>query len=438
MKSSFLKKCSNQDGSLVGVMVVASLVGGVAYIAMNIQSYFIKSVKLSEESIEFQNEYYSAADTLYYAYKQEEQRYHKTLASCGKAKPFIEAIKKGSGCNSSVTVFKKGTGDGALYDFGNNGCLIRESSSSCEDGQSHVLSIKSNHAGSGSINPFSYYEYDFYIFGLIPEKNIIEFLAIISDRTSGKRILGGKRKRTFALVDSVRNIAHIEADGRVTEENPSPLSRCAGQPWQTLKSFNPTNLKCEEYTILGGAEGLAYYNGRYFGFRSFDGQIFDMMATITGGSILVNQNGTNNGQKIFPRYDKSYLFNTNDITLIDDTIYFVTGGGLDAYIGVLDMNQTPPVRKPVCKVGEMGWAQNYDGILATDRSQDLVDQTKIGNSATFYLKSSGGDLLTFFVLINNSGLYECYGLKDYNLQQIEYKRTYGFDRTEDSANLFHY
>jgi hypothetical protein len=437
--SSFLKILRNETGSILMALIATAIVSGLIFVFMNWQKLSLKSIKMAEEGVEFQMDYYSAADTLFHAYKQEEQRYFKSLSNCATVRPFIQALKEGSSCETEVEVFKPGTEGSAsnLYQFV-GGCKIEFDESDCGSGVSQVLKI-AHTAGGGSLSPFRFYSFEFYIFVIIPEKSQIEFLIVSTDETNQNRIIGDKRKRTFALVDNVRNIAHIEADGRVTEENPSPTNRCGGKAWSDLMNFNPANLNCEKFSILGGAYGLAFYKDRFFGFRS-DGQVFDLTASLTNEIIMVTEDGKREGIKVFPPYSKEVLFNINDITVIKETIYFVHGNGGDSKISAQVANGSNFDSRLICDLSAMGWSQSYDGILATSRSQDLIDLVNVGNTATFYLKSSGGDLITIMAVVDPSSStgYTCYGYKDINLQEVEYKRTYGFDRTEENTSIYFY
>jgi hypothetical protein len=65
--------------------------------------------------------------------------------------------------------------------------------------------------------------------------------------------------------------------------------------------------------------------------------------------------------------------------------------------------------------------------------------------AYFFLKSDAGDLFTAVVHKKKNTAatpsetdFDCFVFKDLNLQQVEYKRTLGFDRTSDSKPYFIY
>lgn len=94
----------------------------------------------------------------------------------------------------------------------------------------------------------------------------------------------------------------------------------------------------------------------------------------------------------------------------------------------------------VCDLGAAGWSQAYTGIAALAWSQPLLplpNGASSRNLAVFFLKTDSGDLLSAVVMATKDG-FGCQVAKDSALQVVEYKRTLGFDRTEDSKPYFIY
>lgn len=176
-----------------------------------------------------------------------------------------------------------------------------------------------------------------------------------------------------------------------------------------------------------------------------------MFASSTNkSSYLVSEDGKLGADTVFPKYNKADLINVDDITLVDDQLFYVRFLGTSAEIGLLDLAANPNHMVQVCPLGQMGWAQSYAGIAALSWSDKLNPPAENKRLAIFFLKTDGGDLLTAAVSSSTTypaakvnGVdfpknYRCTVFKDQNLQAVEYKRTLGFDRTADSKPYFIY
>ena len=272
----------------------------------------------------------------------------------------------------------------------------------------------------------------FSIFGVIPKKQYLEVVGEILSYDKKGRLR--KIKSSLNIMGSLQNMAHMEPDGRVTQENPSPLDRCGDAvPWASLNLYDKDDSICKSFAKMGGGAGIAFYEDRYFGFRPYDGQVFDLITSSSNGIFFVEEDGSVDGEKLFPPYDKELLTNVNDITVIGEGIYTVSGFVNSARIGYLDMSGTPKV-KPICNLKAAGWPQSFDGITAHRWSDNIGKGSNLPNGlfATFYLKTSAGSLLTAIVW-TEGGVPKCVAVKDKNMQEIEYRRTYGFDRTNDDS-----
>ena len=108
-------------------------------------------------------------------------------------------------------------------------------------------------------------------------------------------------------------------------------------------------------------------------------------------------------------------------------------------------------RKTLCKLGQMGWAQAHLGLAALATSDPLYAVKSSDTAprlATFYLKTSGGDLRMLVVHhpggplaagdADYSGVHTCMVFSDSSQQQIEYARTLGFDRAGNEKAYFIY
>ncbi|MBF0314585.1 MAG: hypothetical protein HQK52_14290 [Oligoflexia bacterium] len=434
-----------------------SLLGTVTYIVMNYHKLIIKTSKLSEENITAHLEFQSATETVYLAYIQAKVKYLTQLSSCtNTVKPFLEALNTGHGCDQDIAVQIFTSGDEVEYPnamaimekfyYYDSGCTIHKDKSDCMSQSNKMITINKSNYKEGYLTPIHDYRYDFYILQSLPDKGQLEFLVILT-RDKSDTIFAETKKRFFSLDDSMETsdgnmetsgsgMAHMDADGKVVNSAPSPLDRCGGKPWGKLLLFDPLTSTCNSFSMLGGVDGLAYYKGRYFGFRPSDGQVFDLLSTFAPGKITLEEDGTLDGTgalKIFPSYSKALLSHSQDITLIEDDIYTISSNGV---IGLMDLTADDGTGNKgaiisICDLAKLGWMQNYDGILALAKSSKLGDISKVGNIATFYLKTSNGDLLNVNVEIisdTGNGHYSCTVTKDKTTQEIEFKRSYGFDR----------
>lgn len=354
-------------------------------------SYFLNlSVKSTGRKIVANRSYLrnsSTAETALVAYRLAEVKYLSALSTCNSARPFMEALKLGTGCPTGVKVFDSadpsdpGVIDG-LYTFTGPGCRLTQTASSCAGQRTELL--------SGSLDTLLTGAYEAApapvragIFGSIfgrlftrgaegagpsgfamfidtiqPQKGIIEMSTEVTQGAT-------KNKFAFAIRSPLANSAHLEADGRVTQNSPDPLALCPGTIWADLLLFNPATRRCENYAQLGGGTGLALYRDRFFGLRPGDGQIVDLNAMTQGASYLVTPSTGSTGTMppVFVPYNQSLLVNVDDITLIDDQIYYVANLGANPEIGLLDMSAGGN-RLKICNLGAMGWSQSYEGIGA--------------------------------------------------------------------------
>lgn len=447
--SYFRKTVGNRRGQLAQglalVTIISGIVAGLTSMVVYLSSITKKKIIATRATL--QNA--SAIETAIMAFRAAEMKYFDAVQGCDSARPFLEALKSGAGCDAVVTVFDPdapdiGVMDG-LYQFVQGGsCRITAAASSCATGAHELLQVPLlDDARSLATAPSTYH---FLVTNLFPERQLAEMSAVVDTGDT-------RTKFAFAIRASLANSAHLEPDGRVTQQAPDPLSYCQGQKqWADFLIYNPLQRKCLRFAQLGSGTGLAYYRNRYFGFRPSDGQVIDLIAAqdSSNTSYLVDESGNvaslpppggdslPTTTHVFPPYAKAPLVNVDDITVIGDQVYYVAGSGADAHIGVLVADSGTFRRFPLCpagqRLGDRGWSQAYEGIAALASSTPLVPVTNDPiqmRFATFYLKTSGGDLLTAVVRGGPQGApYTCVYFKDRNLQQVEYKRTNGFDRTD--------
>jgi hypothetical protein len=418
---------SKKGNILVSVFTILGLTGFVAILSqMASQRTQYGQMKIQNTRSTLNSA--SGIEVFLVAYRFAEIHYHRTLKNCDTVRPFYRALKEGSACNRPVNVFHSSNThlNQGVYSYEGEGCRITSNSSSCNTGVHKLVSV----GHQDEAESFNQSKYIFNILSIQPEKQIVEFLMDFqSANTRATRF-------SFAIRSSLNNTAHLEYDGRVTQANPDPLYPCPGQPWATYFLYNSKNRQCLNFQQLGSGTGLTYYKGRYFGFRPMDGQVIDLNAASAeaSGSYLVNESGMVGTENRFPAYRKEPLVNVDDITIIEDQIYYVALSGDSAHIGALDpRNLNRRIR--VCNLGEQGWSQAYTGIGSMGWSDPLLPVDNVDYNtdriARFFLKTDAGDLFTAFVIANSAGTnFECFVTKDNDMQEIEYKRTYGFEKTD--------
>jgi hypothetical protein len=375
-----------------------------------------------------------AIETALLVMRLAEIKYVDGVNKCNTAKPFLRALKEGSGCSGVTLTFFSDNDEGSidqLYTYTGSGCTVEDSYSSCgAGGRSRLFQI----GGGGPETKLNGSSFEVYLTAINVPKQIIEMMAEVT--TSDNR----KFKNQFAIRSTNANSAHLESDGRVVQEQPDPLSKCPGTQWADYLVFNPSNRKCERFSQLGSGTGLAFFSGRYFGFRPADGQVIDLLAASSTSSYLVEENGTLGGKALFPKYSRDALRDVDDITISSGQILYVRGLGEDAEIGLLKPLGSSWARESICSLGAQGWSQAYVGIAALATNQPLYPLPTVNGMvriSQFFLKTDSGDLLVAVVRARDTG-YECSVFKEQALQQVEFKRSLGFDRAHDSRPYFLY
>lgn len=374
----------------------------------------------------------SAIETFLQAYRLAQVSYLQTTAGCPTANSFAQALQSGSNCAAGGTVWSGTSPMSDLFSYPGGGCQISTGGSSCAAAPTDVVTIGVTSANQ-SIN---HNRFKITFLRSWPEFKNIEFLLTNLDDPKSRGI-------HFVINDFFQNLAHMENDGRVTQENPLGSYPCAGQPWATYQVLDPNTNSCRIFAQLGGGSGLAFYQSRYFGFRPADGLVIDLLAAAgsTNPSTYAVDYATGTigggGDPVFPPYPnpndaKVSLLNVDDLTTIQNQIYYVSGQGPGAQIGFVAPDGT---RTIVCQLGQLGWAQSYSGIAALSWSDallrnpsDPLDGNLVQRLAVFYLKTTTGDLLNAAVLSDGNSNFSCAVTKNTNVQQVEYRRTDGFDR----------
>ena len=457
----------SQSGQVLQGMLFGALSLVVVMVLVGIRTFRSQFTNTKLRDNIAQAQLSSGIETMVLAYRLAEMKYVDAVKDCDQAKPFLRALKEGSGCSMNVTVFygdDLGTQSG-LYAYSGPGCNITQNNSTCnQPNRRPILSIGNIQTDGVTEMPgdaatkkareayrINGVSYNMFLVAAEPAKQILQMLAVVTT-VKGKSADGSTNYKSFnnefAIRAAVPNMAHLElADGRVTQEKPNPIDKCKGQPWADFLVFNP-NIKtgdpCQRFSQLGGGTGLAYNKEHYFGLRSMDGQIVDLISlgSDNASTYMVNEDGTIGGVSVLPPYSKELLTNTDDISVSGNQIQLVAGVGPGAQIGVIAPSDGGSiVRVNVCPLGQMGWSQSYSGITALNWNDPLYppptdpDDERLG---IFLLKTDGGDLLEAVVRASAGSGYSCAVFKDSSQQAIEYKRSGGFDRTNDALPYYIY
>ena len=436
----------SQRGQILQSMLFGALSLVVVMVLVGIRTFRTQFTNRKLRDDIAQTQLASGIESMVLAYRFAEVKYIQAVADCGTARPFLRALKEGSGCASAppVAVFTGGDAgtDDRLYQFPSEGCTITPTSSTCANPNRRLIMRIGGPNPQDANNPsdrLNKVSYDIHMIAPEPNKQILQMLAVVKPE-KGSRSVGFNNE--IAIRTMMPNLAHMElSDGRVTQEHPDPLSKCPGGPWMNFSVYDPVSRTCRPFGTLGGGTGLSYYERRYFGLRPMDGQVVDVLALQSGisSSYMVDENGNIGGQSVFPRHSRSLLVNVDDITVSGNQIQLVSGVGPGAHIGLIgtDGGGTPS-RINICPLGTKGWAQSYSGIAGMSWNDPLYPlPTAPGDFrlGLFALKTDGGDLLNAAVIATSGG-YDCAVFKDSTLQVVEYKRSGGFDRTNDTLPYY--
>ena len=440
--------------AIMAVAIVAILLNAYLWLAQ----YRLESHRRQVEDQKFYLDLSSVMENVVTAFNLAQSKYYIALGNCAtNVRPFLEAMATGHGCAGvgDVTLFRQqdaddiGMDNAPFYAYAGS-CIVHENTPmTCNGAALPQEIINVGHAG------FEHQKINGADFSVVlqtsqHQRQISEWM--ITANLPGKMT----KKQNASLYNSLANTAHLEADGRITQNNPFPLSPCPGEPWTSMRIYNPFTRRCELFGIVGSGTGLAFFGSRFFGHRSFDGQIIDLanISLSSVASYLVDEAGELDGKRVFPKYKKELLINVDDVTTINDQVYYVAKQGQFAEIGMISDFSGTFERVPLCPLGEMGWSQAYSGLAATGWSDPVmpsVDEARV-RTGQFFLKTDGGDLLTVFYTVRKAGTVDtnckafngpggsytncCFVVKDANAQEVEFKRTYGFDRANPVKPYF--
>jgi hypothetical protein len=376
-------------------------------------------------------------ETFLMAYRFEETKFYRNLATsgCENARPFYSALgTQGVGCPGfSMVVFEASSPYPELLKYSSSGCEISGTTSQCQRFPSPIVEIGFAPADAGQ--RISGHGFRFFVQDVIERSQLVEFK--VDMRLPDGRIVSER----FAIRHSFRNSAHIESTGLVVQAKPDPFSVCPGLEWSAYQI--PVGGSCLRFSQLGGGTGLAFHNDYYFGFRPAEGLVVSLDQLTTSSSYVVEESGLVPGLgAFFPPHSRLSLVDADDITVSSGQLFFVKGQG--AYSTLWGINPLAPSADPiaVCRLGDKGWGQAYVGVASLSSNDPLMEdpsQPFSGHrSATFFLKTWSGRVITAVVTSSTPGTYSCFVALDPNVQAIENMRTWGFDRAKSEKPYFIY
>lgn len=489
--SSFPNKRGNILASLLAVL-------GITGLAFYFGSQMINRQKAARFAIESKNypvATSSAAEVALLAFRAAERNYYRNVRNfygtpekpglCrGPARSFSRAIMEGVACTgANGKVVTTGLEMNLLsaadwidaappfLSYVGSGCRFQsKGAASCVSSSTAFLKIGADPKWSeyfGGVHSFAIEKVDMAA-GVLVLKVSVDGVSKDSTYRMGLRWTAG-------------NLAHLEVQGRVTQERPDPSGLCTTDqrpnrkgkilgPWSPLYVFDPKSAQCRDFVQIGSGRGLAFYDDKYLGLRPSDGQmiVYNKMLEGDSAAYLLDESGhlmdrfkktSSQDPPLGVSYSKEALTNVDDITIIEGHIYYVANQGKQAHIGYLAQGDCPKsaagaaqypgwCRIPVCRLGEQGFGMRSRGLAAPSwtqslfRPEDGAAELSGGSrrSSTFLVKTSAGGLLRA-VAWNNPGqnpYTDCAVVMDGEEQVVEYKRTQGFDRASTERPYFVY
>jgi len=485
----------NQRGNILASLLALLGITGLAFYFGSQMINRQKAARFAIESKNYPITTSSAVEVALLAFRAAERTYYRNVRNfygtperpgpCqGPARSFSRALMEGVGCvGAGGKIVKSGlemnlltaadwnASAPAFLSYVGTGCRFEsDGKASCVSSSKEFLKVGVGPQWSeyfGGVHSFSIEKVDMAA-GLLVLKVSVDGVSKDSTYRVGLRWNAG-------------NLAHLEVQGRVTQERPDPSGLCTTDqrpsrkgkllgPWSPLYVFDPVSSTCRDFVQIGSGRGLAFFDDHYLGLRPSNGQMMVYNKLFDGDSAayLLDETGhlidrRNKASTQDPPlglvYSKQALTNVDDITIIEGHIYYVANQGKRAHIGYLSQGECPKsasdatqfpgwCRIPVCRLGEQGFAMRSRGLAAPSwtqslfRAEDGVAEGADGarRSSTFLVKTSAGGLLRA-VAWNNPGqtpYTDCAVVMDSEEQVVEYKRTQGFDRASTERPYFIY
>ncbi len=434
-----MRRLFNQKGSLVASLALAAL---FSFIAAGIVTMILNQVQSSSVQRKFSKSRLivtSAVETFMGAMKHSEAKYFIHMRNCQSANLFFSSLMNGHSCDVlgsgfSLPIFGASDLQGldadeaALISF-QSGWQIRYNQKALAPSDRLVATIKVEGQ-----------DVRIYFYGVSPLKDRAAFGAESATKQGPQRVL-------FSLFasDSANRVHMSSSDAKMVSERSYSKDPCLNTPWSSFELL--ISGSCAQVPNLGSGNGLAFYEGNYFGLRPFDGTVVSMK-DLNGATYFVQENGTLGGQDVFPPHVRLALQNVDDFEVIGldqglKKIVAVLGSGLQTRLAYYDSVSQQMVT--ICKLGEMDFGRSFSGLAAAPGNQDIFNFGSVSSSvATFYLKSDSGEIVNLAVkvaaAVPYSGLeaqyvstiggkkFVCAAIKDRQSKDVENARTLGLTK----------
>ncbi len=418
-------------------MIIAAVLAVVTSVMLSQQSNSVRTTYASIDRELYRTHLKSALETFYAIQRATNLRYADFVRGCIEARDLPRALNAGHGCSTvgGFTAFSNAdlSNLAPAADLGvtfENSCTITQNASTCSPATS-ILRLN-----------YEMHDFRFYFNGLLSTRNLSEYRLVMTGPNVGQPLTN-----RFAIQSNLPVLTHMDSTtATVIAETPSTLQSCPFEEWMPYRS----GTGCPEYSEVGSGTGLVLHKERFFGLRTFDGKIVDLTKLSTS-SFLVNEDGTLDGQPVFPPHCRAALVNADDATIISngnhDELYIVHGQDKLTFISYVKKTGGVCTLHNICKLGEMAWGQGYAGIASDPMSNFLVPPADLSSlrylQARFFLKTDLGKLLTAEVIsepgsgpvdqytVNDAALnrrFTCLVNYDRQKQVVERSRTLGFER----------
>jgi hypothetical protein len=441
------------EGGLITLVVVSTFVS----LLLVLKRYIDESTFRRVRKAEIQHIATNAANIAVLFHRKVSYNYFfwagaRTLTApteCPAPKSFLQILSFGTDCaDSSYRVFDKYTGayedsnteipgGKNIYSYTGNSCAVGRSGSDC--GARGLSKLVVTVGFDNEAQKISGHSINYYLLGFDAIRLTASYLVEIFSPN------GNVQKHYLTIGDDTNMIFSQVNSSLVTNFAKSDTS-CPTTLWGDFYYFNsdPSVLSCVRPPLIGSLDGLANNRGNLIGFRRPDGDLFDMgsggnfikgpgragivpSVTTSGAGTYasIEENGRLEGESgrliLFP-FERKHLANANDIEIIPKgvtggQIFYIKGEGLDAHIGLLNMDQAPDAEKrsfPVCSLGLLGLPLAFEALGVSTSSDYLITTAEEAAKfradkstlrlATFFLKTTSGDFYRAYVVQNLMGV----------------------------------
>ncbi len=481
---SIVRKWSSRDNSgniVLGLVLLAVLASSAFFLfQMSVQRGEAYSKALRADQLS--NDMQSAIDTFIAVFRGIEGEYISHVTSqttCSTARPFYLALSLGTGCNATTfeafeatRVLTTGLATApAPCRVGNAGASRGQGSDPCLDPKKEREPILRMTSSAHQIGGRAF---EFWLHGVDPKMRELHFRvrATPADPQSAQK----PEERIIHYSPVFASLAHMNHSGQVLRDRADPIHPCGQEAWDLVRYLKDG--RCLELQDFALSQALGYYKGRFFGLEPSSGKVVLLdpdrsgdlsVDPLTGrvqpvgeqvfGDQVLFKYGINNGSD-----GMRLLQDADDFTITDREIYFLRSAeNTSITLRLISVRSDNSVAYPsLCDLSEMGWGQTFEGIVAAAGQPRLFKYNASNNSnggwsdhnttppVLLGLKNTNGAFLQLALRLIPGGTQmadrppgsianvpvNCYALYAEEEQQVEFKRTYGFDRVGDDKPYY--